>query len=48
SVLKWNAPAIGFYERLGAVPMEEWQVYRLTGGPLHALADGARPGAETA
>ena len=41
SVLKWNAPAIGFYERLGAVPMAEWQVYRLTGGPLRALADGA-------
>jgi GNAT superfamily N-acetyltransferase len=48
SVLKWNSPAIGFYERLGAVPMEEWQVYRLTGGPLHALADGASPCAETA
>lgn len=40
SVLKWNAPAIGFYERLGAVPMEEWQVYRLTGEPLKALAAG--------
>ena len=40
SVLKWNAPAIGFYERLGAVPMAEWQVYRLTGAPLRALADG--------
>jgi GNAT superfamily N-acetyltransferase len=38
SVLKWNSPAIGFYERLGAVPMEEWQVYRLTGKPLLALA----------
>ena len=44
SVLKWNAPAIGFYERLGAVPMSEWQVYRLTGEPLLALA-GAAPGA---
>jgi GNAT superfamily N-acetyltransferase len=45
SVLKWNAPAIGFYERLGAVPMEEWQVYRLTGDPLRALAAGpAEPG----
>jgi GNAT superfamily N-acetyltransferase len=41
SVLKWNVPAIGFYERLGAVPMEEWQVYRLAGGPLLALADAA-------
>lgn len=38
SVLKWNSPAIGFYERLGAVPMEEWQVYRLAGEPLAAIA----------
>ncbi len=45
SVLKWNAPAIGFYERLGAVPMAEWQVYRLTGEPLAALARGARESA---
>ncbi len=45
SVLKWNAPAIGFYERLGAVPMEEWQVYRLTGAPLHALAEQTLPSA---
>lgn len=28
-VLKWN-PAIKFYEQLGAVPMDEWVVYRLT------------------
>ncbi|HPA51378.1 MAG TPA: GNAT family N-acetyltransferase [Thermoanaerobaculia bacterium] len=41
SVLKWNAPAIGFYERLGAVPMAEWQVYRLTAEPLRALAGKA-------
>lgn len=43
SVLKWNAPAIGFYERLGAVPMEDWQVYRLAGEPLRALAGVHRP-----
>ena len=48
SVLKWNAPAIGFYERLGAVPMEEWQVFRLTGEPLRALAAGpGEPGGTT-
>ena len=29
SVLNWNAPAIAFYESLGAVPMKEWTVYRL-------------------
>lgn len=47
SVLTWNAPAIGFYERLGAVPMSEWQVYRLTGDALVRLAQGhpdATPG----
>jgi hypothetical protein len=37
-VLDWNSPAIGFYESLGAVPMDEWTVHRLTGPALHALA----------
>ncbi len=40
SVLKWNDPAIGFYRALGAVPMEEWQVYRLAGDALATLAAG--------
>jgi len=30
SVLDWNEPAIGFYERLGARAMGDWTVYRLT------------------
>src|SRR5262249_12430806 len=30
SVLDWNQPAIGFYEKLGAIPMEDWTIYRLT------------------
>ena len=38
SVLDWNAPAIGFYRRLGAVGMDEWTVQRLEGEALHALA----------
>ncbi|MEU8822714.1 GNAT family N-acetyltransferase [Streptomyces sp. NPDC048636] len=38
SVLDWNAPAIGFYASLGAEPMDEWTVRRLTGEPLRALA----------
>lgn len=42
SVLDWNAPAIGFYERLGAVPMEGWTVYRLTGDRLAAVANEDR------
>jgi GNAT superfamily N-acetyltransferase len=37
-VLDWNAPAIGFYKSLGAVPMDEWTVFRLTGEPLADLA----------
>ena len=38
SVLDWNAPAIGFYRRIGAVGMDEWTVQRLEGAALHALA----------
>ncbi len=38
SVLDWNEPAIAFYRRLGAVPMQEWTVNRLTGDSLIALA----------
>ncbi|HEX6548359.1 MAG TPA: GNAT family N-acetyltransferase [Candidatus Dormibacteraeota bacterium] len=38
SVLKWNQPAIGFYERLGAHPNSDWTVYRLTGDALQSLA----------
>lgn len=38
SVLTWNEPAIGFYRRLGAVPMDGWQVYRLAGDALTRLA----------
>jgi GNAT superfamily N-acetyltransferase len=33
-VLDWNAPAIGFYKSLGAVPMDEWTKYRVTGDVL--------------
>ena len=37
SVLDWNEPSIGFYRSLGAEPMEEWTVHRLTGDALRAL-----------
>jgi GNAT superfamily N-acetyltransferase len=37
-VLDWNEPAIRFYERLGAKPMDEWTVFRLTGETLEDLA----------
>ena len=36
--LDWNTDSIGFYKKLGAVPMEDWTVYRLTGDPLISLA----------
>lgn len=38
AVLDWNQPAIGFYKRLGARPMNDWTVYRLDGDALTALA----------
>ncbi len=38
SVLDWNAPSIAFYKLLGAKPMDEWTVYRLTGDELTSLA----------
>ena len=44
SVLDWNEPAITAYRRAGAVPMDEWTVYRLTGEPLRILAaEAGRP-----
>jgi GNAT superfamily N-acetyltransferase len=40
AVLDWNAPAIGFYRRIGAQPMSDWTVMRLTGDALSRLAAG--------
>lgn len=37
-VLDWNEPSIAFYKSLGAVPMDEWTVFRLTGETVRALA----------
>lgn len=39
SVLDWNAPAITAYRRAGAVPLDDWTVYRLTGDALRRLAE---------
>ena len=39
SCLDWNQPSIDFYKALGAVPMDEWTVYRLTGKTLRDLAE---------
>ena len=37
SCLDWNKPSIDFYLSLGAIPMEEWTTYRLTGKTLLKL-----------
>ncbi|MBR5381500.1 MAG: GNAT family N-acetyltransferase [Oscillospiraceae bacterium] len=39
SCLDWNGPSIAFYRSLGAVPMDDWTVYRLTGDALRSLAE---------
>jgi diamine N-acetyltransferase len=38
SVLNWNAPSIAVYKAMGAKPVDEWTVYRLSGPELAALA----------
>ena len=38
SCLDWNQPSIDFYRSLGAVPMSDWTVYRLTGETLNNMA----------
>ena len=42
SVLDWNKRAWEFYARMGAKPMDEWTVHRVTGPALAALALGER------
>jgi len=39
AVLDWNKPSIEFYKSLGAFPMDEWTVFRLTGEPLQRVAE---------
>jgi GNAT superfamily N-acetyltransferase len=34
AVLNWNKPAIDFYAKLGAVPMDSWKIFRLTGDKI--------------
>jgi len=41
SVLDWNEPALAVYRRIGARPMDEWTVQRLTGDALRLLAQSA-------
>ena len=37
--LDWNRPSIDFYRSLGAVPMDEWTIYRLAGETLRRAAE---------
>ena len=37
SVLNWNQPAISFYKKMGALPLDEWTTFRLTGEKLKKL-----------
>ena len=42
AVLDWNEPAIQFYKKLGAAPMEEWTVFRLNQSGIVNLAKSVR------
>ncbi len=47
AVLDWNEPAINFYRTLGAKPMDEWTVFRLTRDGIAKLAKAADTAATT-
>jgi GNAT superfamily N-acetyltransferase len=47
AVLDWNEPAIKFYHGLGAKPMDEWTVFRLTRDGIERLANAADTAATT-
>jgi len=47
AVLDWNEPAIKFYRTLGATPMDEWTVFRLTRDGIERLANAADTAATT-
>lgn len=43
TVLDWNEPALGFYEKLGAERRDDWALHRLDGPLLEGVAGGAEP-----
>ncbi|MCB9653613.1 MAG: GNAT family N-acetyltransferase [Deltaproteobacteria bacterium] len=47
SVLNWNTPSIEFYASLGAKPLSEWTMQRITGSALKALAERGAPSADS-
>jgi GNAT superfamily N-acetyltransferase len=40
AVLDWNEPSINFYKSLGAIPLDDWRIFRLTGEAMEKLANG--------
>ena len=38
AVLDWNTPSIDFYKSLGAVPISDWEIFRLTGDAMDKLS----------
>ena len=44
SVLDWNEPSINFYKKMGATPMDEWTIFRVTGQALQKLAGSSLAG----
>lgn len=46
AVLDWNAPAIGFYERMGATILSDWKIVRVTGPALDRFGGDAAPDAD--
>jgi GNAT superfamily N-acetyltransferase len=44
-VLDWNTPSIEFYESIGAIAMDEWTVFRLSGDALNTFASASATGA---
>ena len=43
AVLDWNEPSLRFYRSLGAVPLEDWTLYRLSGDALQTMAQSPTP-----
>ena len=43
AALEWNEPALRFYAKLGAEPLERWLMHRLDGGELHRVAGARTP-----
>ena len=43
AVLDWNEPSIAFYKKLGAIPLDDWTTFRMTGKALDALGKQPAP-----